>query len=303
MSNSMNSRLADDPSVPNAAMDAPNPAGYRVGRNSNLRTQAWTATAGNWADWPREAFVVAKSEIGVSRTPHLVTLTDLSDAFVRGRSCRHYRIKTPDINGRDRGPEARPEGFVLEMGSVAEAFEWLETRPDEDFSGDAYSDFLDYEGAEGTRFRIYRETQKAIRTFSALHLDQVTPLSSIPKRWNVRRAMRAILSGQVERWHIDGVYTDDFALDNARNFCRGQLEDYLGKARRIWERPSGWRVYPENEARTELSLNCHQFDNNTVTVDLDAEAFEVGRLTCLRWAEEHPADFFHEDPEAFPQPA
>jgi hypothetical protein len=301
---SMNEQLESDPSIPSTvAGEGPHPTGHRVGASSSLRTQAWTATAGNWAHWPRGEFVVAKEEIGVSRNPNLVALTDLSSAFARGRSCRHYRIKTPDHHRQDRPPSERPEGFILEMGSVAEAFAWLESRTDEEFAGDEYSDFLDYEGAEGTRYRIYRETQKGVRTFSALHLDQVTPLSSIPKTWNVRRAMRAILSGQVQRWHIDGVFTDDYALDNARNFCRGQLEDYLGKARRIWERPSGWRVYPENEASTELSLNCHQFDNNTVTIDLDAEAFEVGRLTCLRWAEEHPADFFHEDPGEFTQPA
>lgn len=299
----MSDPLNEDPSIPSTAeTEDLHPTRQRVGASSAIRTQAWTATRTNWSHWPQGEFVVAKSEIGVSRDPNLLTLTGLSNAFVRGRSCPHYRVKTPDAHEQGRPPHSRPEGFILEMGSVREAFAWLESKSDAEFEGDRFSDFLDYK-AGGTRFRIYREEQKAIRVFSALHLDQVTELSSIPKTWNVRRAMRAILAGQVRRWHIDGVFTDDYALDNARNFCRGRLERYLGKARRIWENPSGWRVYPENEERTELSLNCHSFNLNTVTIDLDAEAFEVGELTCLRWAEEHPADFFHEEPTAFMQPA
>jgi hypothetical protein len=293
----------NDPSIPSELKEGLHPTYQRVGADSNLRVQTWTAKAEDFTNWPNDEFVTAESEIGVSNNPNLTELTDLSNAFIRGRTCRKFRIKTPEEHGRGRNPQKRPEGFLLEMGGVADAFEWLEAQSDEAFAGDQYSDFLDYEGEEGTRFRIYRETQKAIRTFSGLHLDQVTELSSIPKSWNIRRAMRAILSGQVAHWEIKGVYTDDYALDNARNFCRGPLRKYLGKARRIWENPSGWRVYPKNEARTRLNLNCHHFDTNEVEVDLGAEAFEIGRLTCLRWAEEHPSDFFHEDATAFTNPA
>lgn len=295
--------LDSDPSIPSSVTEEDiHPTNLRVGANSNLRTQVWEATAENWTNWPSGEFACAASEVAVTRHPNVATLTGLSNAFMRGRECRHFRIKTPEEHGRDRRPKDRPEGLILHNGSVSAAWEWLTSKGEDAFEGDRFSDYLDVE-IEGTRFRIYRETQKGVRTFSALHLDQVTELSSIPKKWNVRRALRAVLTGQISEWHIDGVYTDDYARDSALNFQRGELESYLGKARRIWQDPDGWRVSAKNEERTELRLNCHQFDTNSIKVDLEAEALKIGKLTCLRWAEEHPADFFDEDPMALTDPA
>jgi len=296
---------SNDPSIPSGFDEEAEglaPPHARVGANSNIRVQLWEATSENWSDWASLSdFVVAKSGIGASFNHNLGVLQDLSNAFMRGRTCRKFRIKTPDEHGHHRNPDRRPEHFVTDKGSVTAAFNYLQERLDDGrFEEDRYSTFWEEE-IGGVRFKVYTEETKGVRTFSALHLDQITPLSSIPKSWNVRRAMRAILAGQVEEWFVDGVYTDDYALDNARNFCRGELEEYLGKARRIWENPSGWRVWVDSKDqgdRRKLSFNCHDFDTNTVTVDLGAEAVDIDWLTCLRLHEEHPADRYSKYREA-----
>lgn len=294
---------SDDPSVPTGFDEehvglAPQHA--RVGANSNIRTQYWEATSGNWQDWAsEEEFACASSEIGASFNHNVGVLQDLSNAFMRGQTCRKFRIKTPDEHGPQRNPDRRPEQFVLDKGSVTAAFDYLQERLDDGrFEEDRYSTYWE-EQIGGVRFVIYTEEAKGVRTFSAMHLDQITPLSSIPKKWTVRRAMRAILAGQVQEWFVDGIYTDDYARDAAYNFQRGELEEYLGKARRIWENPSGWKVWVSHKAedRRKLSFNCHGFDTNTVTVDLDAEAVKTDWLTCLRLHEEHPAERFGEDRE------
>lgn len=293
-----------DPSIPNGfdeEAEGLHPTHVRVGANSNIRTQLWEATSENWSDWANmpDDFVCAKSEIGASVNPNLAVLQDLSNAFMRGKSCRKFRIKTPDEHGHQRNPDRRPEQFILDKGSVTEAFDYLQERLDNgQFTEGRYSTFWE-ETIGGTRFKVYTETAKGVRTFSALHLDQITALSSIPKSWNVRRAMRAILAGQVEEWFVDGIYTDDYAFDNAYNFQRGELEHYLGKARRIWENPSGWKVWvsPRADNRRKLSFNCHSFDTNSITIDLDAEAVDTDWLTCLRVHEEHPADRYGEERE------
>ena len=294
-----------DPSIPQSKAGHPNPAQYRVGKGSNLRTQVWEATAKNFPRWPREEFVVAKSGVGVSNCPHALILTDLSNAFERAEECVEFRIKTPQEHGRSRKPAKRPEGLALESGSITALMERLKELPGEAFAGAEHSDVYKVEKG-GAQFHIYRSTQKGIRTFSALHLGQVKRLTSIPKAWNVRLAMRAILNGQVAKWQVDQVLTDDYARDAARNFRQGELSNFLGKARKVWERPSGWSVRPKNEDRTQISLDCHHFDLNTIEIDLSAEAFEVGKLTCLGWAKEHPADFFHDtgvEPEEMVKPA
>jgi len=287
---------SDDPSIPTGfdeEEEGLHPTHARVGTSENLRTQVWTATKDNWTDWPRGEFVCCSSSVGAALSSNVGILHDLSSAFMRGKECRMFRIKTPGQHGRSPAPDKRPEGFVLDKGSVTAAYEYLLGRLEEgQFDGDGYSSAYEEE-ISGTRFVVYTETTKGVRTFSAAHLDQITPLSSVPKSWNVRRAMRGVLAGQVEEWHIDGVYTDDYALDYARNFCRGELEGYLGKARRIWERPSGWRVWVDRKddgSRTKLAFNNSGFDMNTIDIDLGAEAIDTEWLTCLRRNECHPAD-------------
>jgi hypothetical protein len=296
-----------DPSIPTGfdeEEEGLHPTHARVGTDENLRTQVWKATKERWTDWPRGEFVCCSSGIGAALNSNVGILHDLSKVFMRGKKCRMFRIKTPDQHGRSPAPDSRPEGFVLDKGSVTAAHEYLlERLEDGQFNEGRYSNVYEEE-ISGTRFVVYTETTKGVRTFSAAHLGQITPLSSVPKSWNVRRAMRAILAGQVEEWFIDGVYTDDYALDNARNFCRGQLEGYLGKARRIWEDPSGWKVWVDREddgSRTKLSFNCHSFNLNTIDIDLGAEAVDTEWLTCLRRNQAHPADLQGEKPT--PQPA
>lgn len=295
---------SDDPSIPTGfdeEVEGLHPTHARVGANSNIRTQLWTATEKDWNDWADiDEFVVASSEIGASFNHNVGVLQDLSNSFLRGESCRKFRIKTPNEHGLGRNPDRRPEQFVLDKGSVTAAFEYLQERFDEGRFTEAPNSIPWEEEIGGVRFVVYTETAKGVRTFSALHLDQITALSSIPKKWTVRRAMRAILAGQAEEWFVDGIYTDDYALDNARNFCRGELENYLGKARRIWESPSGWRVWTGSKDegdRRKLSFNCHGFDTNTITIDLDAEAVDIDWLTCLRLHGEHPVDRFGEERE------
>lgn len=287
---------AEDPSIPTGfdeeeAGIAPTYA--RVGARSNVRTQMWTATRENWQDWVREEFVCCSSSLGASFNPNVGVIQDLSSAFMRGAECRKFRIKTPHQHARTPAPDERPEGFVLDKGSVTAAYNYLLGRlKDGEFEQDPYSTVWEEE-ISGTLFKVYTETTKGVRTFSAAHLDQITPLSKVPKSWNVRRAMRAVLAGQVEQWFVDGVYTDDYARDNALDFRRGELEEYLGKARRIWENPSGWRVWVDRSddgSRTTLSFNCVSFDTNTIDIDLGAEAIDTEWLTCLRRQETHPAD-------------
>lgn len=252
------------------------------GRQSGLRTQFPEINAEHFTEWANVSggLVCAASEVALSTAPRShagpaqINLKGLSNAFLRGQACPSFRMKS-------HGHPADAEQFIARMGSLGHLFRSLMSMDWEDhprYSGYAKNVLF----AEGIAWDVYREDGKGIRTFSAAHLDQVKPLTSIPKKWTVRLAMRAVLTGQVEQWFVDGVYTDDYARDAANNFRRGELENYLSKARKIWESPSGWKVWPENEGRTELSFNCHSFDTNTINVDLDAEAIDTEFLTGLR---------------------
>jgi hypothetical protein len=241
-------------------------------------------------------FMCARSGIGVVNNPSLAVLTDLSNSFLRGETCRKFRIKTPDAPVKDR--ENSPEKLLLAAGGVTALFIYLVNRLENGyFEDDGYSQKYE-ETYEGTRFVVYAEEAKGIRTFSAAHLDQIKPLSSLPKKWTVRLALRAALSGQVSKWHVDGIYTDDYAFDNAYEYQRGELSQYLAKARRIWENPSGWNVrtsYKDGGDKTMISLDCHNFDTNTLHIDLDAEAHDIDYFTCLRHHGQHPADYYEEE--------
>jgi len=82
----------------------------------------------------------------------------------------------------------------------------------------------------------------------------------VPKKWTLTDVVRALTCGQADDVRCDGKYTDDYAWDNAENFGKGPTSA-LHLARRIAERPSGWRVYAKDNGR--ISVGCHHFDYNS----------------------------------------
>lgn len=104
----------------------------------------------------------------------------------------------------------------------------------------------------------YLREEHAIRTYSPF--SKPLPLKAKPKKWTVELAVRAIINGQFESLRCKGVYTDDYAFDNAMGYQQGAIKDSEAFAARIMEAPGGWRTYEGSSGA--ISLCCHSFDCN-----------------------------------------
>ena len=122
-------------------------------------------------------------------------------------------------------------------------------------------------GTPGESVELYRSELSSIRVWSPF--ATVKPLPEPPKKWTVAHVVRALLSGQFSHLQCHGVYSDDYAYDNAVNFHRGDFSDHaIAFARRILESPSGWWASERGEAAGHVSICCHSFDSNSFKFEL-----------------------------------
>lgn len=106
------------------------------------------------------------------------------------------------------------------------------------------------------------DSQPGNRTFSPF--APVKPVK-LGDRLNAAIVAKAIQSGQIAAGRTDGRYTDDYAMDAACNFYRGNI-DLNHFAADIYEHPSGWRFWWKTTDRTEIVAACHNFDYKTLVV-------------------------------------
>ncbi|SHG54010.1 hypothetical protein SAMN05443144_1338 [Fodinibius roseus] len=195
-----------------------------------------------------------------SKDHYFFQVLDLSNAFLRGKTCVKYRLTTE-----------KPYSFstiIGDNGSLQNVFEKLEALdPGTYEQGQELSSYL--LGKPDVSLTAYRRERKAIRVFSPLHLDHVKPLQKEPKKWNVRLAMRALINGQFSTLKCNGKYSDDYAYDAAVNYHQGTIADHIYFAAKIIEDPSGWRVYRDRDNKKKVHLNCHHFDTNEFIFQLE----------------------------------
>lgn len=195
-----------------------------------------------------------------SNDHYFFQVLDLSNAFLRGKTCVKYRLTTE-----------KPFSFstiIENNGSLQRLFKKLEARESDIYErGQELSSYLLDDS--GVSLTGYRREKKAIRVFSPIHLDHVKPLTKEPKKWNIRLAMRALINGQFSTLKCNGKYSDDYAYDAAVNYHQGTIADHIYFAAKIIEDPSGWRVYRDRANKKKVHLNCHHFDTNEFIFQLE----------------------------------
>jgi hypothetical protein len=240
------------------------------------------ATMGNFMEWANAFDNIWLTHAELKVVPpsfaDRVSVTDLENALATGETCDTFKVVDTDLASV---PQREIDGNVLidlvqHFGSVSALYSVLSSL-DWETAGSGYYDSQRHE-LNGTVYEIHRSEAKGVRTFSPLHLHRVKPLSSAPKKWTIRSAYRAVVNGQFQWLKSDGTYTDDYARDAANDFYRGEIENHLPWIANIIERPSGWRVWVDDEDEQIISVNCHSFDLNSFKFCLEPE----GRLAEAR---------------------
>ena len=178
-------------------------------------------------------------------------ITDLTNALATGKTCRQYSFKS-------NGPHGNCEtiNWLLQdfYGDFRKAFDFCETLS---FEKDQWGSCKPYRigGID-----IWRRDEKSNRTFSPFALDRIKPLRAIPDKWTMRHVYAAIINNQFSTLKCDGVYSDDYAFDDAANYHKGEIAHPLAFIRRIIEHPSGWHCFVSSGW---VHVGCHSFDNNS----------------------------------------
>lgn len=223
----------------------------------------------------------------VHRFQGSLTVTDLAHAFAAGKVCNSFQL--------DWGPVEFhvPKEFHALITSCGydfrkvldhcRALDWVKGKWE-------YDKIILGPGTRpGYEVAIIRRARRGTRTYSPF----VKPrrLTESPDKWTIPHVIRALLNDQFQKLTCNGVYTDDYAHDNAVNFHQGDFsKNSAAFAKRILESPSGWWCQERNGI---VSICCHHFDSNEFTFDLHAGAEPaVTQAPCLPV----PEQFVFENP-------
>ena len=196
-----------------------------------------------------------KECVSVTAYNDRVYITDLTNAMKSGKDCKTWC-------------------FVCNSNSALWIGEYIEMATDTN-SLPELVEFLreEKELKEIDGLETYCRENKGIRTFSPF--AAVKPVKA-PKngKWTVSNVCKAILSGQISKGRIDGIYTDDYAFDAAVDFRRGEMnrESLEELAMHVIECPSGWTAWERKRDNNsiEIAFSCHSFDDRTLYFNLKA---------------------------------
>lgn len=114
----------------------------------------------------------------------------------------------------------------------------------------------------------------AHRVFSPFALHQLKPLPTIPDKWTLLHAKRALANNQFLHLVCTGKYSDDYAEDSATNCGKNVKLNALHLLEQLVERPFGWRSTREPDTNVVRVCQYH-FDTNQFTLTLTPPALEV----------------------------
>lgn len=114
-------------------------------------------------------------------------------------------------------------------------------------------------------FVCIKNTVKGTSVFSPFSEVKAVNMGS---KWTAQKVAKGILSKQIFEGETVRKLTDDYKSDSDNNFGKDDTLDLLDFAQSIYESPTGWRVYvDENKSTFEylvLSVNCYHFDSKEV---------------------------------------
>jgi hypothetical protein len=114
---------------------------------------------------------------------------------------------------------------------------------------------------------LNKSEEKGVRVYSPFTLERLKPLKEVPKKWNLKHAIRAIANGQFTDLRCKMYLTDDYAMDAAYDFRKGEIKAPHNFIKKIIENPRGW--WSSLGETGCVNLCCHHFDSNGFVLDLN----------------------------------
>ena len=189
--------------------------------------------------------------LNISARPYHNSLVviDLANAMQNGKTCTRWRfsVSTWKMDADRLCLTEYVEMAAPECDTLADLVAWLR----------AGKPLLKVDG-----LTVDTGAQASNRTFSPF--APVKPVK-LGERLNAATIAKAIRAGQIVAGRTEGRYTDDYAMDAAYDFYKGDI-DIQAFAQDIYEHPNGWRFWWHDETRREIVAACHTFDYKTLAL-------------------------------------
>lgn len=179
-----------------------------------------------------------------------LVVIDLTNSMKRGKNCLVAQVKVKD------------DPFGSDAWSHIYEYTWRNKLTVKELMEQALTDTI-----ADSDLEVTLSERKGVRTFSPW--AKVNKVKKAPRKWTLAHLTKAIVSGQAIDAKQEMRLTDDYAYDNSVNFGKGSISA-LALAKELVEEPSGWWVHVDEQTddTVTLSVNCHHFDYNTVTLKL-----------------------------------
>lgn len=200
-----------------------------------------------WCDFIPDHYI-KEGNLRIALFGSLLTITWLDNAHKKGLTCPHLRISSDSPHKLGTLLRERYSTIVDLMADIAKTGigDWAKNNKE---------------------FNVDLESLSGSSVFSPYALSVFKPLSAVPSKWTMAHAKRALANEQFKDLKCTGVYTDDYAHDNAVNFERNKQLTHTMLLDKLITSPSGWRT-TFNEETLEVGIHCHHFDNNKFTLVL-----------------------------------
>lgn len=184
-------------------------------------------------------------------------ITDLTNAFKRGKECRKTVITYS---------ERTSEKFLIELDT-----KYL--YPNKKDLADLIEEVqnLHVSNLQDVGFDIELREEKSSTVFSPF--ADIKPIK-LPKngKWTKSHVVKAIITGQIYSGKVDSIYTDDYSYDASVNYHENEDLDLMEMAEKLTKSNSGWsvRVKEENKGNVLLDVDCCTFNYNTLYFNIDS---------------------------------
>ena len=157
-----------------------------------------------------------KFDLSMSCNQNSITISDVSNAFLRGKIVTELSINKDWASG-----DKALCNIFMNVTCIKEMFDSLLKIANTSKHIPIYQD---EPISPENRATVYIRQKKGVDFYSEFKLNNIKPLKAEPKKWNLSSVIRALANKQCEGLKCNYKYTDDYAYDNATDYGKGEVD-------------------------------------------------------------------------------
>ena len=126
-------------------------------------------------------------------------------------------------------------------------------------------------------YKIYLTLKKGVEVYSPF--TKLSKVEKLPNNFTKSHVIKLLRNKQFKNLECTGVYTDDYAFDNAYNFQKAQYEDGEFLIEKITN-GGGWN-FSYTQDKKSLYVSCYSFENYKLEIDLEIKKIKASNFVIV----------------------